>query len=135
MVKQMENYDWEINNDVVNIFPIRGRDQRLKKLLDLKVSDFAVGTGEKIESIQIKLMLFTPEFNTFFVENNLEAVCGRSATDTMGLDRILPDGMRFSNLTFKELLNAITKAKRGGWILRIKKQKDKPEKEFVEIFI
>lgn len=135
IVKQMENYGWEINNDVVNIFPIRGRDLRLKKLLDSKVNDFVVGAGEKVESIQTELMLFLPEFNAFLEENNLEGDCERSATDTIGLDRILPDGMRFSGLTFKELLNAITKSKRGGWILQIKTHKEFPGREFVEILI
>lgn len=133
IVKEMENYDWEINNDVVNIFPIRGRDPRLKQLLDLRVRDFGVGMGADIGSIQAQLMLFLPEFKTFLAENKLEAETGRPGS--VGEDRILPDGMRFSDMTFKELLNAITKSKRGGWMLMIKKQKDKPGKEFVEILI
>lgn len=133
IVKQMENYDWEINNDVVNIFPIRGRDERLKKLLDKKVRVFAVGMGDDVGSIQGRLMLFLPEFKAFLSENNLEARTDRPGSSFV--DRILPDGMAFTDMTFKELLNAITKSKRGGWILQIKNQKDNPNKEFVEILI
>jgi hypothetical protein len=133
IVRQMENYNWEINNDVVNIFPVRGRDQRLKKLLDTRVRNFAVGKGAEIGSIQAQLMLFLPEFKLFLEENNLEPETGGDGS--VFEDRILPDGMSFSDLTFKELLNAITKSNRGGWMLQIKKQRDKPGKEFVEILI
>lgn len=135
IVKQMENYDWEINDEVVNIFPTRGRDPRLKKLLDIKVRDFFVGIGADVGSIQAQLMLFLPEFKSFITENNLEAYTGGPGPGSAFEDRILPDGMRFSDLTFKQLLNSITKSKRGGWMLQIKKQKDNPGKEFVEILI
>lgn len=133
IVKQMENYDWEIKNDVVNIYPKRGRDERLKKLLDTRVRVFAVGMGAPVGSIQAQLMLFQPEFEAFVKENNLEAMTDRAGPSFE--ERILPDGMAFTDMTFKELLNAITKSKRGGWILQIKTKKDKPGREFVAILI
>lgn len=133
IVRQMQNYAWEINDDVVNIFPIRGRDPRLKKLLDVKVEVFFAGIGAPIGSIQAQLMLFQPEFKTFLKENNLDYETAGPYSSFQ--ERILPDGMGFTNLTFKELLNAITKSKRGGWILQIKNQKDKPGIDFVEIMI
>lgn len=133
IVKQMQNYDWEISDEVVNIFPIRGRDPRLKKLLNLKVRDFGVGMGADVGSIQAQLMLFLPEFKAFLAENELEAETSRPGS--IFEDRLLPDGMRFSDLTFRELLNAITKSKRGGWMLMIRKYESKPGKEFVEILI
>lgn len=133
IVKQMQNYDWEINDDVVNIYPIRGRDERLKKLLDQKVRVFGVGMGDTVGSIQGQLMLFLPEFKEFLKKNKLEARTDRPGSSFE--DRILPDVMAFTDMTFKELLNAITKSKRGGWILQIKNQKDNPGKEFVEILI
>ena len=34
IVKQMANYKWEINDQVVNITPVNGRDLRLKELLE-----------------------------------------------------------------------------------------------------
>lgn len=133
IVRQMKNYDWEIEDEVVNIFPVRGRDPRLKKLLEVRVREFTVGIGADVGSIQGELMLARPEFEKFLVESALD-----SRTDRPGssfLDRVLPAGMVFANKTFKELLNAITKSKRGGWILQIKTLSDKPGKEFVEILI
>jgi hypothetical protein len=133
IVKQMKNYSWEINDNVVNIFPVRGRDSRLKHLLDTRVSRFALGRGDSVGEIQSELMLFLPEFKKFLADSALEADATRPGTTFT--DRILSDGMSFSNLPFKELLNAITKSKRGGWILQIKERKDKPGKEYVELLI
>jgi hypothetical protein len=134
IVKQMENYDWEINDGVVNIFPIRGRDERLKKLLDTKVRVFGIGRGSDVGSIQAQIMLFLPEFKVFLAENKLEARTDRNGSDFE--DQSLPDGMEFTDMTFKQLLNAITKSKRGGWMLQIKNDlKAKPGQEFIEIFI
>lgn len=133
IVKQMENYSWKINDEVVNIFPTRGRDKRLEKLLDVRVRVFVVGVGADVGSIQAQLMLFLPEFEKFLAENDLD--CRTDRPGTSFVDRKLPDGMGFTDMTFKQLLNAITKSKRGGWILQIKKLSDKPGKEFVEILI
>ena len=133
IVRQMQHYDWKISNDVVNIFPTRGRDKRLKKLLEINVRDFAVGAGSEVGTIQPKLMFILPEFKKFLAENNLGSDARRQTFAFTS--SILREGMSFRDLTFKELLNAITKSKRGGWILRIKKQKDQPGQEFVEILI
>ena len=133
IVKQMKNYDWEIRDDVINIFPNQGRDPRLQKLLKVKIPIFYVGMGANVGTIQAQLMLFLPEFNTFLKENNLEG--NTSGNFSSFENRILPDGMVFKNMTFKELLNAITKSKRGGWMLKIKRLNSEPEKEFVEILI
>lgn len=133
IVAQMKNYDWEINDDVVNIFPIKGRDKRLQRLLDLEIRQFYSGMGDPVGAIQFQLISTMPEFRTFLAENNLEY-------DTAGPgssfeDRILPDGMGFSNMKFKELLNAITRSKRGGWILQIKNSIRQPGKELLKIYI
>jgi len=133
IVKQLENYDWEINDEVVNIFPTRGRDERLKKLLDQRIRAFGVGKGASLSSIQAQLMLFLPEFKEFLAENKLEGSTERPFSSFE--ERILPGGMGFSDMTFRQLLNAITKAKRGGWMLQIKNYSDQPGKEFVEIII
>jgi hypothetical protein len=133
IVKQMNNYDWAIADDVVNIFPTRGQDPRLKKLLELRVGHFSMDKGTDMGSVQAQLMLFLPEMKTFLSENNLEAYAGGIGSTFD--ERVLPDVAKFSNLSFKELLNRITKSKRGGWILQIKKQDGKPEMEFLEILI
>ena len=135
IVKQMKNYDWEINNDVVNIFPVKGQDPKFKKLLDLRIREFAVWKGAEVGIIQPIIVLELREFRSFLAENNLYAESDRSTFAF--IKRPLPEGMRFSNLTLKELLNAITKSKRGGWILRTGENK-KPEnkdKKFIDILI
>jgi hypothetical protein len=134
IVKQMQNYDWDVSDGVINIFPIRGRDERLKSFLDVKVERFAVGAGDEVGAFQARMMLFLPEFKKFVAENKLEATTLRN--DYTG--GILPDGMVFRDKTFKELLNAIVKSKRGGWILHIKRlrmKKGEPRKEFIRILI
>lgn len=135
IIKQMKNYDWKINNDVVNIFPIKGRDPRFEKLLGLRIREFVVWKGAEVGIIQPLIVLELPEFKAFLAENNLYAESDRTAP--WFIKRPLPVGMKFSDLTFKELLNEITKSKRGGWILKTNKLK-KPEnkdKEVIDILI
>lgn len=135
IVKQMKNYVWEINNDVVNIYPIKGRDPRFEKLLNLRIREFAVPKGSEVGLIQPLIVLNLPELKAFLSENNLYAESDR--TDVWFLERPLPVELKFSDLTFKELLNGITKVKRGGWVLMSDKRK-RPEnkgKEFIDILI
>lgn len=132
VVKQMRNYDWEIKDDVVNIFPVRGRDPRFKKLMDLRIREFAVGKQTEVSVIQ-PLLFRLPEFKKFLEENNLHVDFERYAP--VFDNRPLPADMKFGDLTFKELLNAITKSKRGGWILQKKKQNKIEGKELIDILI
>ena len=78
-------------------------------------------------------MLFLPEFRTYLVEHGLKARTDRPGSSFQ--DRVLPEGLGFSDLTFRELLNAIIASKRGGWMLQIKDDEDDPGQEVVEIFI
>jgi hypothetical protein len=139
IVKRMENYAWEINNDVINVYPIRGRDPMFEKLLDIKVKKFSIKKGAEVRMIQPEIVLNLPEFRAFLAENNLHSESLRVAAWYLG--RPLPEGMEFYNLRFKELLNAITKSKRGGWILKRKTPNKTPtpnkppDKDFVEILI
>ena len=133
IVKQMKNYDWEITNDVVNVFPIRGRDTRFVKLLDLRIREFIVSKDASVGLIQPQIILFLPEFKVFLAANDLHADAVKTAP--WYDDRPLPVGMKFSDLTFKELLNAITKSKRGGWILRKGKPNKIKDKELIDILI
>jgi hypothetical protein len=133
IVKQMANYKWEINDQVVNITPVNGRDLRLKELLERKISNFYLPAGEEVSAIQAQLMLYQREFKSFLDENHLEANTARPGS--VFLDRRLPVSMQFRNLTFQELLNAITRTKRGGWILQIKEERDGSGREYVEILI
>jgi hypothetical protein len=134
IIKQMKGYKWEINNDVVNIFPITGRDKRYKKLLDTKIANFTLGEQEITGLIRNKLFAL-PEFKEFLNKNNLYSDTVFSTQDWDSLSGYIPKGISFSNLTFKELLNKITKAKRGGWILKQHSHHKAGEKEYVDIDI
>jgi hypothetical protein len=74
-----------------------------------------------------------PEFRAFSAQNDLIAEAVKTAP--WYDDRPLPVGMKFTDLTFSDLLNAITKSKRGGWILKSHKRKMEQDKQVIEILI
>lgn len=137
IVRQMKYYDWEINEDVVNIFPKKGRDQRFKELLETNISSFKFEKGETIWQITTKIKEL-PEIRKFLNENNFYFNGKRT-----GLVDILETQygkkidveMNFSNITFKELLNKITKVKRGGWIIQNNGFSKPVQKEYIVIDI
>lgn len=133
IVKQMQNYDWEINDGVINIFPAKGRNPSFKRLLELRIREFVVWKGAEVGVIQPLIVLQLPELRKFLDDNNLLAASDRVAP--WFIDRPLSQEMRFTNLTVQELLNAITRSKRGGWILRHKKSSNGHGKESIELLI
>lgn len=137
LVKQMENYKWEINDGVVNIYPIKGRDKRFEKLLDLRIKKFTFENGDPVWKITTNIMAL-PEFSAFMVTNNLRFNGGRSGPEGAlreMYDRKIDEGMVFSNLKFRDLLNKITKIKRGAWILKWRFISKKTGEEFIDIDI
>ena len=72
----------------------------------------------KCENVHIKNL---PEFYRFLRENNTRFIGFRNgfpARVQAQYGRTLDADMKFSNLTFRELLNRITKTKKGGLKLR-----------------
>lgn len=132
IVKQMPNYKWEINDDVVNIYPIQGRDKRYEKLLNTKIESFTYQKTNPIAFIR-KEILDLPEVKKFLDENNMLSTTARRYADYT--NRGLPNEMKFSDLTFRDLLNKITKFKRGGWMLLNPYVLPKSEKEYLNIEI
>jgi hypothetical protein len=137
IVMQMQYYKWEINDGVVNITPIIGEDTRYKELLNVKLKHYSLSAPNianfiKVESIRESLYNL-PEFRTALRTNNLFFSGQRILSPN--LNRNLTVSYDFSNLTFKELLNRITKVKRGGWILRRSSLSKGRNYEFVEIDI
>ncbi|CAN5371001.1 hypothetical protein BH10ACI3_BH10ACI3_17350 [soil metagenome] len=61
-----------------------------------------------------------PEFKSFVAVKKIRVNHVRS-TSFLFVDRKLPLGMNFSNLTFRDLLNSVTVGKRGGWLIKTKK--------------
>lgn len=132
IVAQMKNYDWEINDDVVNIYPIKGRDKRLSEFLDLRIKKFTLKERSYIFLIRTKLFEL-PEVTGFLADNNLNFSDMRG--DLNFLERRIDAKFEFSNLTMRELLNRITKIKKGGWTLKWSDVAGSKEKEFLEIEI
>lgn len=120
IVLQMKHYKWEINDGVVNIFPMIGRDPRFENLMNVKVKSFINRNGIGTESKKIGYIqgnvLMTPEIIEYLRENNLGLTTSHNFSPNRG--RELPCDLKYSNVTFKELLNKITKCKRGGWIIK-----------------
>lgn len=137
IVKQMGNYKWEINDDVVNIFPIKGRDERFEKLLGTNVKNFSFEKGKTVRDITSGIIRL-PELYNFLKENKLNFNGIRTGSE-IRLDaqygRIINDGMNFSNLTFRSLLNKITKTKKGAWILKWNGISPRTQGEYIDIDI
>ena len=138
IVEQMENYKWEINDGVVNIFPAKGRDERFEKLMGMNVQRFILEKGKTVEDITTNL-LSQPELKRFLEDNKLIFLGIRYGTATFVLKaqygRPLDVKMDFSNLTFRDLLNKITKIKRGGWVLKWLWNSSPPGWEYIDIDI
>lgn len=115
IVRQMGKYRWEINNGVVNIVPTEGRNAVFERFLALKVRKFAL-KNPRVELIQ-PYLFFLPEVIEFMKANRLSFANSRTGR-TSTLQRKLPSDLEFSDIGFRELLNEITKIKRGGWILK-----------------
>ena len=120
IVDQMKNYKWEISDDVVNIFPVKGRDPRFKELLETNISQFRLPGKSRVKDITAQIQL-SREFNSWLRKNDLHFIGSRSGADALidaQYGRQVEPAMSFSKLTFRDLLNKISKVKKGGWILR-----------------
>jgi hypothetical protein len=121
----------------VNIYPIKGRDKRFEKLLDVRIKRFIFEKGGPVWRITTNIKSL-PEFSAFLVKNNLRFNGGRSGPEGAIQEmygRKIDEGMDFSNLKFRDLLNKITKLKRGAWILKWRFISKKTGEEFIDIDI
>ncbi len=120
IVNQMANYKWEIHDGVVNIFPIRGRDKRFEELLETKIEIFNLAAGKTVNDITFRILIMK-EFKGWLSRNKLRfnpARTGSSILIDAQYGRTVETEMKFSGLSFRDLLNKITKTKKGGWILK-----------------
>jgi hypothetical protein len=116
----MKNYKWEISDDVVNIFPVKGRDPRFKELLETNISQFRLPAKSRVRDITTQIQL-SPEFRSWFKKNGFNFIGSRTVKDELTdaqYGRQVEPAMSFSNLIFKDLLNKITRVKKGSWILK-----------------
>lgn len=137
VVKQMDNYEWKIDDGVVNIYPLVGRDERFEKLLNLKISKFTVKEGGTVEDITLSIVQL-PEFRAFIKDTELYFMYVRTGSDfdiKARYGRSLDKGIDLSNVTFREVLNKSTKIKRGGWTVRWKGVAKQSGRELIDIDI
>jgi hypothetical protein len=137
LVRQLRNYKWEVSDNVVDIFPIKGRDKRYKRLLELRIGSFASKKGDSIRALTSEIYAL-PEVRGYLNENQLYFSLNRPGSALLlnsQYGRKLDVEMNFANLTLKELLNRITQAKRGGWILKKSNIFGTPGKEYIDIDI
>jgi hypothetical protein len=113
IVGQMKNYKWEIEDGVVVIMPSGDLDPRIEELLDTKIKSFKFPGDDHIYEVR-NLLVALPEVIGWLKKNHLAFESGTWVAFTF---RKLPDEMNFADLTFRELLNSITKIKRGGWLI------------------
>jgi len=95
------------HDGVINIFPKQGRDERLKKLLDTNIRHFYF-SGIRSGNVAV-----------------LKTQYGKS----------IDVEMNFPNITFRELLDKITKIKRGGWILSNNEFSKPVQKDYLNLDI
>lgn len=132
IVPQMKNYKWEINDGVVNIIPKVGRDERYERLLNLKVKNYFLEKGAPIGIIRTKIFQL-PETVEFLYENKISFKMIRAHPNF--IRRIPGIEFDYSDLTFRELLNKITKEKKGGWILKENDRFGSKDDEYIELEI
>ncbi len=122
IVEQIKNYDWEMSDGVVNIFPKKGRDRRFAELLQTKVRQFEIDKGKTIKDITHRLH-GTIVMRDWLNRNNLAfnpVRPGSSFLIEAQYGRKIEETISFSDITFKSLLNRIVRNKKGGWIIRWK---------------
>lgn len=132
LVPQLNNYEWEINDDVVNIFPVKGGDERYQALLETNITKFFFAKDEPIHRMRERVFNL-PEVKNYLEKNNLFTSQYRNFMQWR--DKKLGIDLTFSDITLRELLNKITKAKRGGWLLKQDMYLSQPGKEIIEIDI
>jgi hypothetical protein len=132
LISQMPNYKWEVDDDVVNIEPVKGRDKRFEKLLETKIKKFYIRGGVEIREIRdaiYALPEFTEAIRTLRLPTNKVRI---SAVDVLYVLDKFDQDLMFSDLTLKELLNKIAKSRQSGWSLRTDKHR---KKEFMDLEI
>lgn len=131
IVAQMKNYRWELNDGVINIYPLEGRDARYADLLNLKISHYKANKGGSAGLLR-NFIFELPEVIQFLAENKIFSTYQRREFDS----RPLKTDIELSNMSLRTVLNDIAKAKgEGGWIVRLNKLFVTPGKEFIEIEI
>jgi hypothetical protein len=132
IVGQMKNYNWEINEGIINIYPKKGRNPVYENLLKLKIKDFKFESGRKIVLIWDDIEKL-PEIQEYLAENGLKLSKGGVVSNSHA--KTLDKEISFSDLSLKELLNKLAQINGCGWILQKEKKYKSKEKTHVRLDI
>lgn len=117
VVSQMPNYKWSIENGVVRITPVKGRNPIFEELLAIPIDKASIEKGVII--CDIRLWVPTIPVVAKFLESR------KVKAKTMSLagycDREIRESLTVENVTLERFLNEIVKKKGGAWAVRYKK--------------
>ena len=130
IVRQMQNYQWELRCGVVNIYPKNGRYPFFQDLLGTHLGRYSVQKGTPLGALRY-FITATPEVRDFLARNHLKISEERRAFD----GSTSTENISSSDITLKDLLNLIIKEKGGGWIVRRDKKHSTEGLEFVDVEI
>lgn len=124
IVQQMGEYRWTIADQVVNITPTGKRSKLIEEFLELKITKFEVAPttsfGRSVNDLR-HAILTNPDALRFYEANNLQF----AGTIVQSKDGFvpLPSGLDdLPAMNVRDLLNRLTRLKRGGWSIRIDKR-------------
>lgn len=115
IVSQMRFYSWTLDDGVVNIFPVEGRDEVFRSFLELRIASFWMPKNSPIHRIRLEIE-DSPEVKAFVAKAGVSIPVLRKGGGTR--NHIIDQELDLPGLTLKELLNQVTKVKRGGWALK-----------------
>lgn len=127
------DYRWEISNETINIYPIRGRDERLSRLMNLKIGSFDLGKNNLIVGKIVDRVVALSEVREFARSEDLGIPALHYGDATPLFDKM--EDIHLSKLSFKELLNKLALAKKGGWRVFVTPSTDKTRRDVVVIEI
>ena len=103
IVEQEPNYTWEIRDGVVNIYPIRSRDEILKTLLETKIKNFSSKKDGGRQEIA-KIINSSDEINALL--NSKQIRLGTLTTANLYVKDATTD-IDISNTDLKGILNKV----------------------------
>lgn len=120
ITKQDPTYTWEVNNGVVNIYPVQFRDETIKSLLEKEIANFSTikATGRDEIAKNIKS---TNEINFLLKEKQIQFNIS-TKTNLYAKDGI--SEFNLSNIELKGVLNKIVKESSDSKLWSITKTKE-----------
>jgi hypothetical protein len=135
LVGQMKYYDWQINDDVVNIFPIEGRDKRFEGMLKVHIRELSLPPTFRNGRIKWAILRL-PSLLEFCNENSLRPRLIRdSGPSAEAVNKSLGTQLNLSDVTLRQALNKIARNKGGAWILRIHRGRSPSGDEYFDLEI